>query len=92
MIGVTYVREFTSSIEEPTIDDLLLHIEHIASLGGIHHIGLGSDFDGAVPINGLENAGKLDCLVDQLLKYFHSDEVDGILHQNWFNYYKRALR
>jgi len=91
MIGVTYVREFTSLSEEPTVDDLLLHIEHIASIGGIHHIGLGSDFDGAIPIKGLENAAKLDSLENELIKHFHHDEVNGILHQNWLNYYKRVL-
>ncbi|TCS83027.1 dipeptidase [Tepidibacillus fermentans] len=92
VIGVTFVRDFTSTNKEPTIDDLLLHIEHIASLGGIEHIGLGSDFDGANPIKGLENAGKLENLVNVLLKYFAKEHVEGILKQNWLNYYKRVLR
>ncbi|MFV9509772.1 dipeptidase [Tepidibacillus sp. LV47] len=92
MIGVTFVREFTSTKKEPTIDDLLLHIDHIATLGGIEQIGLGSDFDGAIPIKGLENAGKLDNLVNALLKHFDQKHVEGILKENWLRYYKKVLR
>lgn len=91
MIGVTFVRDFTANKDNPTIDDLILHIEHIAELGGIYNLGLGSDFDGAKMIEGLENDAQLDNLVNALYKKYKSDYVEAILGVNWLNYYKKVL-
>lgn len=91
MIGVTFVRSFVSKKERPDIDDLLLHIEHIATLGGIYNIGLGSDFDGATTIVGLEDAGKYANLANALYKNYTSSQAEAILGTNWLNYFKRVL-
>lgn len=91
MIGVTFVSEFTAKKNEPDIDDLLRHIEHIAALGGINHIGLGSDFDGAEPVKGLENASKIESLVEVLSQKYSSEQVQKILGGNWLSYFKKIL-
>lgn len=91
MIGVTFVRSFVSDKLNPTIDDLLLHIEHIAQLGGINNIGLGSDFDGANTISMLENPRQYDNLINALIDKYNNKQVEGIMGQNWLNYYKRVL-
>lgn len=91
MIGVTFVKSFISDSLTPTIDDLLLHVEHIAELGGINNIGIGSDFDGANTIVMLENASKFNNLLNALIKNYSNDQVEGIMGQNWLNYYKRVL-
>ncbi|KXG43463.1 dipeptidase [Tepidibacillus decaturensis] len=91
MIGVTFVRDFTAHKEDPNIEDLVKHIEHIAELGGISNIGLGSDFDGATPVVGLENASRINCLTNVLSKHYPDDQVQGILGKNWLNYYKKIL-
>ena len=33
-------------MKRPTLDLLIDHIEHIAKVAGIDHVGLGADFDG----------------------------------------------
>lgn len=91
MIGVTFVRSFVAKKERPDIDDLLLHIEHIATLGGIYNIGLGSDFDGATTIVGLEDAGKYTNLANALYKNYANSQAEAILGTNWLNYFKRVL-
>jgi len=91
VIGVTFVNSFVSNKLISTIDDLLLHIEHIAELGGISNVGLGSDFDGAQTVSMLENPCQLDNLINALIKKYNHDQVEGIMGQNWLNYYKRAL-
>ncbi len=91
VIGVTYVSDFTAGEKEPTIDDLLLHIEHIAELGGINHIGLGSDFDGALSIRGMENAGKTENLLEALSKKYTDSQVRRIAKENWENYFNAIL-
>ncbi len=91
MIGVTYVCDFTSKKDRPTVEDLLPHIEHIAELGGIKNIGLGSDFDGATTLVGLENPGQIEHLANLLYKKYSTDQAKGILGDNWFEYYRRVL-
>jgi membrane dipeptidase len=55
---------------------LMDHIDHIAKVAGIDHIGIGSDFDG-VPFTGLpvgmEDISKLPTLTYELMKRGYSD-------------------
>lgn len=46
MIHVVYNPPFVKNKGEVTITDLIEHIDHFCSLGGVNQIGLGSDFDG----------------------------------------------
>ncbi len=39
-------REWTAKIPRPPLKSLIDHIDHIAKVAGIDHVGLGSDFDG----------------------------------------------
>ncbi len=45
VMGVTMVRGFASERGVTTIDAVLDHIDHIAALVGVEHVGLGSDVD-----------------------------------------------
>jgi membrane dipeptidase len=45
VIGMSYVPFFVAQ-ENPTLDDLLNHIDHVAEVAGIETVALGSDFDG----------------------------------------------
>lgn len=45
VVGVTFVEPFVHPTA-PTLDLLLDHIQHLADIGGIDCVGLGSDFDG----------------------------------------------
>ncbi|MBP3040149.1 dipeptidase [Bacillaceae bacterium Marseille-Q3522] len=87
LIHVVYMPDFVKEGGQATIDDLIRHIDHFASLGGIKHIGLGSDFDGISRfVEGLEDASKSQNLINELLKRFSEDEVKGIAHQNFLDH------
>ncbi|UII57751.1 dipeptidase [Cytobacillus spongiae] len=87
MIHVVYYPFFVSDKDQVTISDLVRHIDHLCALGGVHHIGLGSDFDGiASYITGLEHAGKTQNLINELLKYYKEHEVRGFAYQNFINH------
>ena len=44
VIGLSFMRQFVSNkVEKPTVDDLVRHIDYIAELVGIDHVGLGPD-------------------------------------------------
>lgn len=88
MIHVVYFPPFVKAeAGEVTISDLIRHIDHFCSLGGVSHIGLGSDFDGiGTFITDLEDASKTQNLINELLKHFKEDEVRGFAYQNFLNH------
>ena len=45
-IGVCFFKAFLTDKGEATIDDVIDHIIYIASLVGVKHVSLGSDFEG----------------------------------------------
>jgi len=75
IVMITFVPSFLSENEEATIADVADHIEHVASLSGIDHVGIGSDFDGitATPV-GLEDVSTFPALFAELSRRGWNDE------------------
>lgn len=87
MIHLVYCPPFVKEAGDATIDDLIKHIDHFCSLGGVKHIGLGSDFDGIdEKVLGLEDASKQAHLINELLKRFSEAEVKGFAYENFLNH------
>jgi membrane dipeptidase len=61
-------RRWQRQAPRATLRQVADHIEHIRTVAGVDHVGLGSDFDGisSVPL-GLENVSKFPDLVAELL-------------------------
>ncbi len=51
VMGITEVRMFVSETEPVTVADMVDHIEHVARLVGVEHVGIGSDSD----LNGYDD-------------------------------------
>ncbi|WP_040206092.1 dipeptidase [Neobacillus jeddahensis] len=86
LIHVVYNPPFIKESGEVTIADLVHHIDHFCSLGGVKQIGLGSDFDGiSTFITNLEDASKSQNLINELLKYYKEEEVKGFAYENFLN-------
>lgn len=67
-----------------TIAEVVDHIEHIADIAGISHVGLGSDYDGvdATPI-GLEDVTCYPAITVELLKRGWTErDIRGVLGEN----------
>ena len=64
---------------------LIDHIDHIAQIAGVDHVGLGSDFDGvsgAMP-EGMDSAADLPKITQALLdRGYKPDDVKKILGGN----------
>lgn len=74
----------------PTIETVVDHIEHVAKLVGVEHVGLGSDFDGidVTPV-GLEDVTTYRKITESLKARGYSDEdIAKILGGNFL----RVLR
>jgi membrane dipeptidase len=67
-----------------TIHDLLDHIDHIAKVAGVEHVGLGSDFDGiSVVPKQLEDVSYFPYITQGLLDRGYSEaQIQGILGGN----------
>jgi membrane dipeptidase len=64
-----------ANLPQPDYKVIADHIDHAVKVGGIDHVGLGSDFDGidAIP-RGMEDASKLPNLVEELARRGYSEE------------------
>lgn len=87
MIHLVYNPPFIKEDGQATIDDLIKHIDHFCSLGGMKQIGFGSDFDGITEkVERLSDAAMIPNLIEQLLKYYKEDDVRGFAYQNFLDY------
>lgn len=85
LIDVVFCLNFIQEDpKEIIIPDLIRHIDHFCSLGGVKQIGIGSDFDGiSSHIKELENASKFQNLINELQKHFKEEEVKGFAYRNF---------
>jgi membrane dipeptidase len=69
-------EEWLARIPRPPLKALVDHIDHIAKVAGVDHVGLGSDFDGvsgALP-EGIRSAADLPKITQALLDRGYSDD------------------
>jgi len=71
-------RRAALGLDRGTVDDVVAHIEHIATVAGVDHVGLGSDFDGIdLTIVGLEDVSCYPAITAALLDRGWSPEDVG---------------
>jgi membrane dipeptidase len=75
-----------------TIHDLLDHIDHIAKVAGVEHVGLGSDYDGvSVLPTQLDDVSSYPYITQGLLDRGYSEEqIQGILGGNVMRVFRAA--
>jgi membrane dipeptidase len=69
-------RPFTERLPRPPLSVLIDHIDHIAKVAGVDHVGLGSDFDGVsgqLP-QGLDSPADLPKITEALIARGYSAE------------------
>jgi membrane dipeptidase len=88
-------REWAAKIPRPPLSALIDHIDHIAKVAGIDHVGLGSDFDGvsgATP-EGIDSAADLPKITQALLdRGYKADDIRKILGANLLRVFGEAER
>lgn len=92
-IGINFYPHFLKDGgENTTVQDVIRHIDYIAERGGIHVIGLGSDYDGIeIQPKGMETAACMHTIADSLLCRGYSDEnVKAIMGMNLWRLLKKA--
>jgi membrane dipeptidase len=88
-------REWAAKIPRPPLSSLIDHIDHIAKVAGVDHVGLGSDFDGvsgATP-EGIDSAADLRKITQGLLdRGYSADDIRKILGGNILRVLSEAER
>ncbi len=88
-------REWASKIPRPPLKALIDHIDHIAKVAGVDHVGLGSDFDGvsgATP-EGIDSAADLPKVTQALLdRGYSAKDIYKILGGNLLRVFREVER
>jgi membrane dipeptidase len=88
-------REWAAKIPRPPLSSLIDHIDHIAKVAGVDHVGLGSDFDGvggATP-QGIDSAADLPKITQALVdRGYSASDIRKILGGNVLRVFAEAER
>ena len=86
-------REWIAKIPRPPLSSLIDHIDHIAKVAGIDHVGLGSDFDGVsgATAQGIDSAADLPKITQALLdRGYSAEEIHKILGGNLMRVFRQV--
>ena len=85
-------KSMTANIPRPPLSVLIDHIDHIAKMAGIDHVGLGSDFDG-IPSSpeGMDSAADLPKITQALMaRGYSAEDMHKILGGNFLRVFARV--
>ena len=88
VVGINFYGPQLCESGHATIRDIVRHIAHAASIAGVDHVCIGSDFDGMQQYpKDLRNPSDLPALLDALLSEgFTPAEVERIVYRNLHDY------
>jgi len=101
VIGICGIAPFISDIEEnQTVAYMAAHIDYVAKLIGVDHVGIGFDVcyylgEGETQNNveGFQNIGDANNLFNELQKLGYSDDdIEKIKYKNFFRVFKEILK
>ncbi len=88
-------REWAKKIPRPPLKALIDHIDHIAKVAGVDHVGLGSDFDGVsggLP-QGIDSAADLPKITEALMaRGYTAADVRKVLGENLMRVFREVER
>lgn len=78
-------KKWAAQFPRPPLKSLIDHIDHIAKIAGIDHVGLGSDFDGVTSLpEGIDSAADLPRITQALLQRGYTrEQIHKILGGNF---------
>ena len=90
-IGINFCPEFLRQDKKADLDSVCDHVIHVMELGGVKHVGFGSDFDGIdEKPQGLSGPQDFPALLNALRKRgLSEEEIEGVAGKNLLAYYDR---
>ncbi|MGM0565162.1 MAG: dipeptidase [Bacteroidota bacterium] len=75
------------------LTDLADHIDHIAEVAGIDHVGIGTDFDGGGALNGVYDGSELKNITVELIRRGYSyEDIQKIWSGNFFRVFSDVIK
>ena len=95
MVGLNYATSFLrrDGRQSPEMgwEDVLAHMDHLLSILGEDHVGLGSDFDGATVPQGIGDVVGQQALLEAFRAHGYGEAlIAKIAHENWFRVLERT--
>ena len=87
-------KEWAAKIPRPPFSSLIDHIDHIAKVAGVDHVGLGSDFDGVTSLpESMDSAADLPRITQALLdRGYTPAQIRKILGGNLLRVFRQVER
>ena len=90
MVGLNFatafLREDGAKTADTSLDLMIRHLDHMITRLGEDHIGLGSDFDGAIIPGEIGDCAGLPKLVQAMATHGFGDAlIEKICHRNWLD-------
>ena len=85
-------KQWAAKIPRPPMSMLIDHIDHVAKVAGIAHVGLGSDFDG-IPSSpeGIDSAADLPKITAALIaRGYSAEDCRKILGENFLRFFREV--
>jgi membrane dipeptidase len=91
--GINFCGSFLDAeTEQSRAKRMVEHMRHIANVGGLDCLGLGTDFDGIGGDLELDRCGKMPLLADEMARQgFHEDEIEAVFSKNVLRLYRDVL-
>ncbi|XP_043190737.1 dipeptidase 1-like [Amphibalanus amphitrite] len=93
LVMVSFYSRFLTCSDTATVDDVIAHIEHIRSVAGPQHVGLGAGYDGInrVPL-GLPDSSSYPVLVTRLLARpgWSEQDVKALVGLNFLRVFRKV--
>lgn len=94
VVGINFYTHFLNNTEKASIEDVIKHLEHICSVTGEDHVGLGTDYDGIETApDGLESTHLLPELFNRLAQLNYSSSfIEKFAGLNYMRVIKQILK
>ncbi|QSQ22696.1 dipeptidase [Pyxidicoccus parkwayensis] len=86
--------EWAAKVKRPPLEALINHIDHVAKVAGVDHVGLGSDFDGITSTPaGIDSVADLPRITEALMaRGYTREQLHKILGGNLLRVFRETER
>jgi len=79
-------------LAQPTVQDLVDHIDHVKKIAGIDSVGIGTDFDGGGGVLGCNDVSGMIHVTEELIRRGYTDrEIEKVWGGNFFRVFDKVI-